>query len=811
MTSWKLLLFLGIHLLPLISSEYKDAESQCASQRTCTSCLRTSQCVWCSKTESIQNADSGFMRCITRQKYYKELDKWCPESHVINDPNYLTILENRSLSFVKGSAPVQIQPQRVQLRLRRGTYREEFRLTLNYSLAEDYPVDLYYIMDLSYTMESYKDQLSQIGQDIADAMRKLTSNFRLGFGSFVDKVVLPMTNPTHVLRKTDAYPYGYRNQMPLTDDIYSFKEKVQRAVISGNLDGPEGGMDAIMQAIVCTKEIGWRRLARHLIVFSTDATSHIAGDGRLAGIIEPNDCKCHLDEQGNYTYSLLQDYPSIAQINKMAREHNVNIIFAITSNEFESYKSLSARISGSSIDIIHKNSNNLVKIISKEYEKLVQSVALTDNAPETIDLKYFSRCLDKHKEMQERRECGGLRVGDIVSFELVFKAVECPADPSEWQQTIYIRPGGINESLRIDLSLVCDCPCAQPGHPGYEPASQECGGNGTMVCGVCDCDDGYHGKTCECGGNDVDMIKEAELFKCKPNNDTTEICSGNGVCKCGVCECTLRPDPKQLFYGTYCECNNFYCNRSGGLICGGRGNCECGTCNCDAGWGGETCSCWQSNSTCFPRGTEMAEMCSGRGDCICGKCHCQEKDNIRYSGEYCEECPTCPGQLCEELKNCVECRAYNSGPYAENGLCDTCPHEIELVDLVEEDSVQDLATSSTVCRTPGAAGCTFTFKYHQHREGSGGDIQVFNILAQRKRQCPEPLNVFGVAVGLVAGTVFLGLVILLIWRVVTTIYDKREFAKFERERALAKWNREDNPLYRQATSTFVNPVYHGEQ
>lgn len=35
---------------------------------------------------------------------------------------------------------------------------------------------------------------------------------------------------------------------------------------------------------------------------------------QLAGIIEPNDCLCHLDEQGFYTYSLLQDYPSIAQV-----------------------------------------------------------------------------------------------------------------------------------------------------------------------------------------------------------------------------------------------------------------------------------------------------------------------------------------------------------------------------------------------------------------------------------------------------------------------------------------------------------------
>lgn len=67
-------------------------------------------------------------------------------------------------------------------------------MTLKYSQAEDYPVDLYYLMDLSKSMEDYRDQLSELGFQLAEAMRNLTSNFRLEFGSFVDKVVLPMTS-----------------------------------------------------------------------------------------------------------------------------------------------------------------------------------------------------------------------------------------------------------------------------------------------------------------------------------------------------------------------------------------------------------------------------------------------------------------------------------------------------------------------------------------------------------------------------------------------------------------------------------------
>lgn len=71
---------------------------------------------------------------------------------------------------------------------------EELVIHVNYSKAEDYPVDLYYLMDLSFSMEPYRDQLSKLGDKLAEAMQKLTSNFRLGFGSFVDKVALPMTS-----------------------------------------------------------------------------------------------------------------------------------------------------------------------------------------------------------------------------------------------------------------------------------------------------------------------------------------------------------------------------------------------------------------------------------------------------------------------------------------------------------------------------------------------------------------------------------------------------------------------------------------
>jgi len=54
-------------------------------------------------------------------------------------------------------------------------------------------------------------------------------------------------------------------------------------------------------------------------------------------------------------------------------------------------------------------------------QKLVDSVTIIDTAPKMIDVKYFSRCLNKTGELLERQECGGLRIGNIIEFEIVLK------------------------------------------------------------------------------------------------------------------------------------------------------------------------------------------------------------------------------------------------------------------------------------------------------------------------------------------------------------------------------------------------------
>lgn len=81
----------------------------------------------------------------------------------------------------------------------------------------------------------------------------------LGFGSFVDKTVLPfvnthpekLKNPCPSKDKQCQPPFAFKHILSLTDDAEKFESEVGKQYISGNLDAPEGGLDAMMQAAVC--------------------------------------------------------------------------------------------------------------------------------------------------------------------------------------------------------------------------------------------------------------------------------------------------------------------------------------------------------------------------------------------------------------------------------------------------------------------------------------------------------------------------------------------------------------------------------
>ncbi|GCC40660.1 hypothetical protein chiPu_0024686, partial [Chiloscyllium punctatum] len=85
----------------------------------------------------------------------------------------------------------QISPQQVAMTLRA---REEKRIKFKIFQPLETPVDLYFLMDFSNSMEDDLDNLKKLGLKLAAVVRNMSNDYTIGFGKFVDKVTVPQTD-----------------------------------------------------------------------------------------------------------------------------------------------------------------------------------------------------------------------------------------------------------------------------------------------------------------------------------------------------------------------------------------------------------------------------------------------------------------------------------------------------------------------------------------------------------------------------------------------------------------------------------------
>ena len=147
-----------------------------------------------------------------------------------------------------------MSPQRITLKL-----RPNVESTFNFSaIQSDNPVDIYFVMDLSRSMYKSQQNLVDASEKIAEKISNLTRDFNLGFGSFSDKKRPPFAMTAENYRKLNRkLPYSFRNNLKLGKNAEIFKERVKNSDLTRNVDSSESGFDAVMQAILCTDEIGW--------------------------------------------------------------------------------------------------------------------------------------------------------------------------------------------------------------------------------------------------------------------------------------------------------------------------------------------------------------------------------------------------------------------------------------------------------------------------------------------------------------------------------------------------------------------------
>ncbi|XP_056389687.1 integrin beta-2 isoform X2 [Hyla sarda] len=764
--------FIVFLLIPaeFITSKFASTAEVCTKIKasTCQECIQSGpHCSWCKKVNFTKAGESDSVRCDTTNNL---VSLGCDINDIIDPISEILFEDPQPLD-----EKVQLTPKQIELQLRPG---ETGEFEVKFRRAEGYPVDLYYLMDLSYSMNDDLQNVKKLGNQLLIALNGITKSAHIGFGSFVDKTVLPFvsTHPEQLrhpcTNKTVPCqpPFSFKHILKLTDDGDKFIQQVGMQQISGNLDSPEGGLDAMMQVAVCGDKIGWRNVTR-LLVYATDDGFHIAGDGKLAAILTPNNGACHL-EDNMYKKSNEFDYPSVGQLAQKLSENNIQVVFAVTSNMIKTYQGLSNLIPKSVVGGLSSDSSNVVQLITEAYQNLSSEVILDHGiTPDFLDIIYDSYCSNGVNFTNTvRGVCSNVKINEQITFKVKVTAKKCLPDNS-----FSIRALGFTDTVKVSVITACDCKCED----AFD--SKACNSNGKTVCGICSCNKGYLGKNCECvAGSKTSQELDQN---CKKENGSA-VCSGAGECICGQCICNTNDDPAKKIFGQYCECDNWNCEMFEGKVCAGVGTCDCGTCICSPGFDGSACQCKRSTDRCKTQGS----ICSGRGECECNKCNCKGG----YIAPFCKTCPGCPS-ACPRFGPCVECHIKQEGQNSGN-CTKICPGA--RVMKVEE------VTEEPFCREKDSDNCWM--QYYLYEEDG---VDNFSIRYTLKRECPEAPNMYAIVGGTIAGVLLLGLICLGIWKIVTEITDRKEYQRFQKEMQHVKWGKGENPIFTTATTTVQNPNF----
>uniref|UniRef100_A0A8C9QZ21 Integrin beta n=1 Tax=Scleropages formosus TaxID=113540 RepID=A0A8C9QZ21_SCLFO len=547
----------------------------------------------------------------------------------------------------------QVYPKLMSMSLLPGEERE---VAMEIFEPEKGPLDLYILMDFSNSMEDDLDNLKRMGAELADLVGTLSNDYTIGFGKFVDKVTEPQTDmrPSKLKQPwpNSDPPFSFQNTIPLTSNISLFRVKLEKERISGNLDAPEGGFDAILQAAVCQRQIGWRKDATHLLVFSTESAFHYEADGTnvLAGILPRNDEQCHLTEDGSYTHDTLQDYPSVPTLVRLLGKHNIIPIFAVTNHSYSYYEKLHSYFPIADIGELQEDSSNILSIMKSAFTNIRSKISMrAEDKPRAVETMFLqsSGLLNKDGTFSNTPGQKGAFRMRVKAHKKVGEQQVCSLSEAERKGMMRVKPTTFSAYLGVETEVLCaTCECEK----NPEKNAKWCSNNGDLICGMCKCYAGWLGPFCNCSA----ALSNSDYQGCK-TPDSQAVCSNHGDCLCGTCICH---NPQQ-YEGPYCQYDKTQCARFSGFLCNDRGRCYMGSCACEAGWEGSACECPKSNQTCL--------------------------DSKGVSCSYCTHSQTAQLGMCEDRRTCVQCQAWKTGEL-KGEKCKDCPFKITMVDELKDSN-----------------------------------------------------------------------------------------------------------------------------
>ena len=785
---------MSVKLLVLLSLILSACEG-CDDRLSCSDCLSVKGCGWC-----IANT-TGY--CIS------ENDDRTVCMAVVNPRSKVYNEVTRPLNDV-----YQVSLDSINLRLRVGE-----PLTFNFTVkpAENFPLDLYILMDLS---NSYKEDLvivKQLAPTLANSLNNLTDDALIGFGTFIDKLTEPYfsekhinlgfkdknDNPSCIRDEECSFPVAFEHVSNLTNSSDDFNNALQMVSISTNADIPEGALDGMMQATVCTDLIGWRDNSRKVLIVMTDAIVHTAGDGRLGGIVKINDETCHTQyskehDRFLYTASTEYDYPSLEQLRLVLRRYGIVPVFAVPSAEFD-YFNMTAGLLNGLVAETADDSSDLLIVVAEAYNDIVSQVTVDYDSPNFLTTEVSLACPIEDDIVYSSEMCNDIE-SNSVQVNITLTLSECSKEVTNGKMyplEVAI-PGFDRFTIFIEGECNCDCETAN------EIDESRCL-NGELNCGKCDCENGYMGDRCDCS---TDLC---------PSFNGIE-CGGRGSCDgCGSCICNTIDSPQysvsnpQIFEDS-CQCSNYECETDlNGLACSGRGNCVCdnGVFSCECGVSsntgeahyGDICQC--SSDHCVDPDNPMNITCSGHGTCRpCeaqgSACSCTQN----YRGEYCGTFIDLNTDNCGSAdESCIECY----GTAADNKqdvdvACSNCAGYI-LLDDTQSSSYEIPGTvngSTDVC-THSTTECSYNYYV-------GISLSSDMLYAVEPRSCLL-IPIWAIAVIILVGLLIIGIIVIVIIKLCLMWLDYREYKRFMYDVNSANKSTQSNPVYQNPITHVDNPIH----
>jgi Ca2+-binding RTX toxin-like protein len=222
------------------------------------------------------------------------------------------------------------------------------------------PLDLVLAQDLSGSFADDVATVQDLAEDLVATILGIAADVHLGVTSFIDKPVPPFGS---------SGDFEYRTDLQLTDDTGTFITALDGLVTGSGNDAPESQLTALLQIALRSDEVGWRPGALKVVVLTTDAVAHVAGDFPSVPL---NNGDAVLDGPGNNGTG--EDYPSIAQVRGALQAAGIIPIFAVTGGVTDFYTSLVAEFGFGAVVSLSGDSSDIIEVFEDAIRTATETV-----------------------------------------------------------------------------------------------------------------------------------------------------------------------------------------------------------------------------------------------------------------------------------------------------------------------------------------------------------------------------------------------------------------------------------------------------